>query len=89
MSYQLKHKEFGIYQGTFLGLGFWHPMSDMPEQGYCEFPTLADVEEYIDFLCSDKCSDPLKHKDLSIEKYNNDESDKLITAGLICLGREN
>lgn len=42
MSYQVRHKEFGIFQGEFMGLGFWWPMSEEPEQGLYEF--LIEVE---------------------------------------------
>lgn len=39
MSFQVRHNKMGIFQGEFLGMGFWHPMSQQPEQGLCEFPT--------------------------------------------------
>jgi hypothetical protein len=78
MGWQLRHKEFGVYQGNCLGLGFWHPMSGMPEQGYCEFEDEESINEYIDFLCSDKCTEPLIRSDLSIEPFNKEESDKIM-----------
>ena len=74
----LKHKEFGIYQGSCMGMGFWHPMSGMPEQGLYEFPTPADIQEYRDFLCSSKCSSPLNPQDLEILPFNKELSDSLI-----------
>lgn len=50
-----------------MGFGFWHPTSEMPEQGLCHFPMLKDAEEYRDFLCSKECASPLDYNDLSIE----------------------
>ena len=44
MSYQIRHKEWGLFQGQFLGLGFWHPMSNQPEQGIFEFKTIQAAE---------------------------------------------
>ncbi len=76
MSYQLRHKEFGIYQGNCIGLGFWHPMSEMPEQGFCEFPTLEDIKEHITFLITES-SGPLKREDLSIEPYDKTKSEAM------------
>lgn len=81
MGFQLRHKEFGVYQGSCMGMGFWHPMSNMPEQGYCEFPTEEDIKTYIDFLCSEECSEPLKKEDLSIEPFDKTTSDKLVEEG--------
>ena len=81
MSYQLRHKEFGIYQGSCLGLGFWYPLSDMPEQGFCEFPSYSEAMEYLRFLCSDECDDPLNPIDLSIEPYDKEMSERLIKRG--------
>jgi hypothetical protein len=75
--YQVRHKELGVYQGSFMGMGFWHPTSDMPEQGYGEFPTYKQAKEYIDFLCSNGCSVPLKAEDLNIEPYDKDKSEAM------------
>lgn len=67
MSYQVRHKEFGIFQGEFLGMGFWYPMSDQPEQGFCEFDNIEDAQEYIDLMCEDSI---YKKEDFSIEDFN-------------------
>jgi hypothetical protein len=77
MGFQLRHKTMGVYQGSFLGLGFWHLESEMPEQGYCEFPTENEALEYRHFLLVD-CDQPLKDEDLTIEPFNKIESDALI-----------
>lgn len=78
--FQIRHKEFGVYQGSFLGLGFWHPMSDVPEQGYCAFEE-KDAQDYVKWLCSLECADPLNPDDLSIEPFNKAESDALMAEG--------
>ena len=60
-----------------MGLGFWHPMSEMPEQGFCEFPTYEEAQKYIDFLCSDKCAAPMTRTDFTIEMYDREQSDRM------------
>ena len=47
MSYQVRHKEFGIFQGELWGMGFWHPMSEQPEQGLYEFSTEVEACAFI------------------------------------------
>lgn len=69
MTYQVKHKEWGIFQGDFLGLGFWHPLSNQPEQGFYEFPT----KEAADKFCADSHDGTL-----SVEPFDKEESDRLI-----------
>jgi hypothetical protein len=39
MSSQICQREMGVDRGSCQGLGLWHPMSEMPEQGFYEFPT--------------------------------------------------
>jgi len=45
--YMVRHKEFGIFQGDCLGMGFWYPMSEMPEQGLAHFFTRTDANEFV------------------------------------------
>jgi hypothetical protein len=87
MSYQVRHKEMGVYQGECLGLGFWHPMSKMPELGYCEFRTEQDAQQYVDFLCSRECATPEKPADFTIEPFDRRESEGLRQAGLLRFNR--
>lgn len=83
MGYQVHHKEYGIFQGMFMGLGFWHLLSDMPEQGFLEFPSLEIAQEFVDFICSDECVEKLNKKDITIEEFNRKESNILIEFGKI------
>lgn len=78
MGFQVRHSEFGIYQGSAIGMGFWYPMSEMPEQGFVEFDTEQDSQSYIDFLCSDNCASPLRRQDLSVEPFDFVLSEQLI-----------
>jgi hypothetical protein len=71
----------GVYQGSCMGLGFWHPVSEMPEQGYCEFPTASAARTSIDFLCSPSCDSLLRRADLTVEPFDHAESARLIEAG--------
>ncbi len=54
MSYRVKYEgksreRLGIFQGEFLGMGFWHPISEQPEQGICRFKTIDDAEKFIKY----------------------------------------
>ena len=83
MSFQVRHKDFGIFQGEFLGMHFWYPMSDMPEQGIYESLTKEDAQKCIDFLSGDevkslKVDHALKREDLEIEDFNENLNQELI-----------
>jgi hypothetical protein len=75
--YQIRHREWGVFQGEFLGLGFWRPMSDEPEQGFCRFETLEQAQSYIDFLCSDRCAAPRQKSEFTIETFDAELSRQL------------
>lgn len=77
MSFQLRHRQFGVYQGQFLGLGFWWPESDMPEQGFCEFPTEQDALNFRHYLLVESTT-PLNDEDLTVEPFDREESERLI-----------
>lgn len=72
MSYQIRHKEWGVFQGEFLGLGFWHPMSEQPEQGFLELETLDDAK-----LCIEYVSKKYDVSYFSIEPYDKETSERL------------
>lgn len=80
MGFQLRHRDMGVFQGECMGLGFWHPMSDMPEQGYVDFPTYEDAAAYRAFLTSAACSAPMDFTELTIEPYDEEESNRLRAA---------
>lgn len=80
-AYQVRHKMMGLYQGSFIGLGFWWPMSEVPEQGLCRFPTLKDAQDHVDFLCSAECAAPLNKDDFEIETFDDELNGLLIKCG--------
>lgn len=82
MGFMLKHKEYGIYQGSCMGMGFWHPMSNMPEQGLCDFPTTEDAEDCRHFLCSSECDKPLVSDDLVILPFDFNLNEQLLHIGV-------
>jgi hypothetical protein len=75
--YQLRHKEWGVFQGEFLGLGFWHPMSNEPEQGFYRFETEGQAIVYRDFLCSEKCRTKHTPDEFTIESFDGETSQRL------------
>ena len=77
MGYQLRHKEFGVYQGSFCGFQFWTNLSEFPEGGYHRFRDLEEVDDFIEILCSERHSIIFMVDDLSIEKFDKKASDGL------------
>jgi len=69
MFYQVRHKDFGIFQGEFWGMGFWHPMSEMPEQGLCKFPTKVVACSFIAYYIKEGMGD-FKVEDFSVEPFD-------------------
>jgi len=77
--YQVRHRAFGIYQGSAIDLAFWHPSSGMPVYGLCRFSSRDKAQALIDFLCSPLCTEPMVRTDLSIEPYDLAEHERLVT----------
>lgn len=64
-----------------MGMGFWYPMSEMPEQGICRFSNVEEVVKYIMFLCTE-ADQPLNGNDLFIEPFN-----EILNSRLVAIGR--
>lgn len=77
--FQVRHRSLGIFQGSSIGLAFWHPSSHMPEYGLCRFATQAKAQDYVDFLSSPECPEPLSRADLSVEDFDHVEHERLTT----------
>lgn len=77
MKHQLRHREMGLFQGVFLGLAFWHPMSEMPEQGICELDE-QDARDLIDSHCDPSREHPFKREDFIIEPFDKSLNDELV-----------
>ncbi|MBS0169661.1 MAG: hypothetical protein JSR62_04850 [Nitrospira sp.] len=77
--FQVRHRTLGVFQGSSIGLAFWHPSSHMPEYGLCRFTTEAKAQAYVDFLSSPSCPEPLSRNDLLVESFDHAEHDRLIT----------
>jgi hypothetical protein len=75
--FQIRHTEFGVFQGECMGMGFWYPMSDMPEQGLCRFPDEKTAQEYIEYLSSPACADPDAYRGkCSVEPFDEETNTK-------------
>ncbi len=77
--FQVRHRSWGVYQGSAIELAFWHPSSAMPEYGLCRFSTKEKAQALVDFLTSAACAEPLDPQDLTIEPYDLDEHERLTT----------
>jgi hypothetical protein len=64
--WQIRHSDLGIFQGEFMGLVFWWPMTGMPEQGICGFPCLTSARNFILYLRNNNHN----YGTFTIEKYN-------------------
>jgi len=85
MSYQVRHKGtgeqgwqgdlkcrnegMGIFQGQMWGMGFWHPISKMPKQGLCKFPTEKDANKFITVFCKESLGD-FKEEEFVVEPFD-------------------
>jgi hypothetical protein len=76
-SYQLRHKQYGVFQGVTENGFLWDPISGAPEAGYHEFKNKKDVSDFVKRLTTTKLVPPLRRKDLSIELFDKDTSEKL------------
>lgn len=76
--FQIRHREWGVYQGEFLGMCFWHPMSNEPSLGFSFFDNPEEAGRFINIYCSYTGHDP---GEFAIEKFNEQESDRLILSG--------
>jgi hypothetical protein len=77
--FQVRHRALGIFQGSSIGLAFWHPSSHMPEYGLCRFSTQAKAQDYVDYLSSSACPEPLDRADLTVEAFDHAEHERLTT----------
>ena len=71
--FQIRHRTWGIYQGSAIELAFWHP-----EYGLCRFATKEKADSYVAYLSSSACPEPLDRNDLTIEPYDLAEHERLI-----------
>lgn len=74
--FQVRHSEHGLFQGTFLGLGFWHPTSEQPEQGIYPFESYQEAQEFINLH-------PEEENKYTIESYDHALNTKLVTGCLV------
>ena len=80
ITFQIHHKTNGVYQGQFMGLGFWHLISNAPEQGLCEFPTrVSAIEHVVTMVRYSGGNSTLA--DYMIEPFDQKLSDALIKFG--------
>lgn len=75
--FQVRHRHLGIFQGSSIGLAFWHPSSHMPEYGLCRFATEAKAQDYVEYLSSPTCPEPLDRADLTVEAFDHAEHERL------------
>ena len=76
--FQVRHRSLGVFQGSSIGLAFWHPSSHMPEYGHDRLATGDNDQEYVDFLSSPACTEPLTTEDLFVEPFDHSEHDRLL-----------
>ena len=79
MSYQVRHKNLGVFQGSFLGLLFFTQNNpevklkdqDSYGQGLCEFLSMESAEGFLEFL-SREWSMPYHRQDFFIAPFDKD-----------------
>jgi len=81
MSYQVRHKVFGIFQGHFIGLGLWYPASHTPEQGLFEFCSIECSCKFIRCICE---SGDCEVDEFSVEPFDAGLSVSLQMLSVLC-----
>lgn len=76
--FQLRHRTLGIFQGTAIEVAFWHPSSALPEYGLCRFASETDAAQYVAFVSSPACPEPLLAEDLTIEPFDHGLHERLV-----------
>lgn len=72
MIYQVSYKNgesIAIFQGRFLGMGFWHPISNQPEQGICKFDSIENAQKFIDYHLREAIEE-WHREDFTIEPFD-------------------
>lgn len=77
--FQIRHSSLGVFQGTAVGLAFWHPTSDMPEYGLCRFHSRDDAQAYVQYFCSEQCPEPMRPEELTVEPFDHGLHQRLIS----------
>lgn len=77
-TYQIRHREAGVFQGEVLGCAFWSDMSNVPEIGISEFEEINDATAFINMLCHVR-PDAFKPEDLVVEEFDYNLDYKLTT----------
>lgn len=85
VSVQLRHKRFGVFQGEFLGMCFWWPESEMPEQGICEL-TEDVARELIKAHMYEKSIGNEVNQGIEECEFSIEPFDALLHAQLIAVG---
>jgi hypothetical protein len=85
MSYQVRHKRLGVFQGVELtpeGVAVcYHPAADTPEMGYCEFKTSEEAVKFIQWTLSIP-SLGYAPSELKVEHFNKESSDYTQQVGI-------
>lgn len=80
--FQLRHDDYGLFQGLFMGMGFWHPMSEQPEQGI--LPLDKDGAEWLisEMLKNHPENELYKREKFHVEPYDDDLNRRLVEASV-------
>lgn len=77
IGFQIRHKEFGVYQGTMSGAHYWHLVSKTSGAGYYKFDSKDEAIVFIDILCSMDGDNIIKKDDFIIEIYDKIKSNNM------------
>lgn len=85
MAYQIRHTEYGIFQGTFMGLLYWYTEEDCecPEQGLVKYESEAAAQHEIDMICKEAAH--LGFDTLTKDKFVIEPFDEVLQARCMAL----
>ena len=85
MTYQVRHRCLGVFQGVEWVQGSvavcYHPAADNPEMGFCEIQSESEALALVDWIASIPALETLK-ADLTVEPFNKDGSDLVQRIGM-------
>jgi hypothetical protein len=80
------HSEYGIFLGTFLGMGFWSKLSPDHAQGQTAAPLFKDEEEMMNFFKN--CESPELAEHITFVPAPDDDRGYVNETTLIAMGIE-
>jgi hypothetical protein len=68
--FQIRHRDYGVFQGMALGLRLWYPLSQEPGFGLLRFATACDAYMAMPEICKEHWGQTINPDDLLLEPHD-------------------